>query len=228
MDSIASQLSEKLSEPSNGKIKIVFADEHPIVCEGLSALLAKQPDMEILSSMQTGTEDSGPLDQQHPDIVLVDFAVPASLFKMVEKHPSAKIVVFTASQSEEHIYQAVHAGACGYLLKTAPLEQIIDCIRSVFRGQSWIPQTVGELLARRMASPQLTRRERDVLFAMSQGRSNKEIGLFLGVSEGTVKVHMTHILEKLKVSGRTEAIAAATSRGLISFTAQATSKPQYA
>ena len=128
----------------------------------------------------------------------------------------AKIVVFTDKRSEEHIYQAIQAGARAYLDKKAPLNEILDCIRTVNEGQTWIPQPIAELLARRMTSPQLTAREHQVLLQMAQGKNNKQIGMALGLRDGTVKVHMTHILGKLKVTGRLEALAAATSRGLIS------------
>src|ERR1041385_2398719 len=194
--------------PQSGlqKISILIADERPIIREGVMALLGNQADMEIFDATK-GVD---------PNIVLFDFAPSISAYVIAKKYPSAKLVVFTDSQGEEHIYQAIQAGARGYLDKCASLEQILDCIRTVERGQTWIPQQVAELLARRMSTPQLTRREQEVLFQMAQGKSNKQIGLALGLSEGTVKVYMTHILGKLKVSGRLEALAAATARGLIS------------
>jgi two-component system NarL family response regulator len=187
------------------KINILIADERPIVQEGMIALFGSQPDMEVVNAEAV----------VNPDVVFYDFAPFLSTFGIVKKYPSAKVVVFTDCQSEEHIYQAVQAGARAYLDKSASLQQILDCIRTVMRGQTWIPQHIAELLARRMMIPQLTRREQSVLFEMAQGKSNKQIGLALGLSPGTVKVHMTHILGKLKVSGRLEALAAATARGLV-------------
>ena len=198
------------------KISIFVVDDRPIVREGVMALLASQADMEVVNTLQDGKLDLSAQEGAHPDVILFDFAPNTSVFGIAKKYPSAKIIVFTDWQSEEHIYQAIQAGARAYLDKRSPLGMILDCIRTVTRGQTWIPQEVAELLARRMAAPRLTRREQDVLFEMAQGKSNKQIGTALCLSEGTVKVYMTHILGKLKVSGRLEALAAATERGLVS------------
>jgi two-component system NarL family response regulator len=189
----------------------------------LTALLQGLPDKEIAAVISDPAAAPQAYNELLPDVVLFGLGnAPAESLRAVtsirNSHPSARVIIFTASQSEEHIYRAVQAGARGYLLTTAPVEQILACLEAVFRGQSWIPRVIGEALARRMAAPELTRREREVLFAMAEGKSNKEIGAGLHVSEGTVKVHMTHILEKLKVNGRTEALAAAAARGLVSLT----------
>jgi DNA-binding NarL/FixJ family response regulator len=196
------------------KIRVLVEDDCPIVRKGMIALLTGQVDMEMVNISRENESDlSAPGVQPH--IVLFDFDRSVSAVDIAKKFPSAKLVVFTDRQNEEHIYRAIQAGARGYLDKRAPLQGILDCIRTVTEGQTWIPQQVAERLAKRMATPQLTRREHEVLLQMAQGKSNKEIGVALRLSEGTVKVHMTHILGKFKVGGRLAAATLATSRGLI-------------
>jgi len=218
----------------NGKsIRILIADEQPVVREGLAIILKKQGGMRIVGQVDGLVSAIQLCGSVVPDVVLFDFG--ASLLEnvraivlLLEMMPTLKIIVFTASQSEETIYQAVQAGAHGYLLKSSPPEKIIDCISSVVRGERWFPQAISEALVRRMAAPELTPREREVLAAMAEGKSNREIGESLKVSEGTVKVHMTHILEKLRVDGRTAALAAAAARGLISLVTRPTARNGHA
>lgn len=203
-------------------IRVLIADEQPVVREGIASLLSQHPGITVVAKVEDGNAVLQSLTELQPDVVLFDplsCGVEAlrAFFGVLERYPGTRTVVFTASVSEEHVYQAVKAGACGYLLKTSPPQDIVSCIQSVARGQNWIPSAVREILARRLAAPELTRRERDVLEAMAQGKSNREIGEALAVSEGTVKVHVTHILSKMKVGGRTEALAAAAARGLISL-----------
>jgi len=213
---------------SNGlagkQIRILIADEQPVVREGLAALLTQQSDMTVAACVPNGISAADAFEELLPDVVLFDMAEfnqqnCRAVFEILKRHRSARIVVFTASYGEELVYQAMQSGARGYLLKTSPVEEIVACIHSVAREQSWIPRAIEEILARRMAAPKLTRRETDVLSAMAEGRSNREIASALNLSEGTVKVHVTHILEKLQVGGRTGALAAAASRGLISWPA---------
>jgi two-component system NarL family response regulator len=127
----------------------------------------------------------------------------------------ARLVIVTLLESEEDIYRALRAGALGYVLKAATADQLICCIEAVAGGCTWIPTEVGAKLAKRVTDQSLTMREMDVLRAVTLGKSNKEIGVVYNISEGTVKVHMTHIFEKLKVTGRTEAINVAVKRGLV-------------
>ena len=129
--------------------------------------------------------------------------------------PGARLLMFTTCQSEEDVYRAVRAGAQGYVFKNAPTEELVQSIRAVGSGQQWIPLMAAAHLARRIADRELTMREQEVLVAITSGKSNKEIGVALNISEATVKVHVTHILEKLKASGRTEAIRLAVQRGLV-------------
>jgi two-component system NarL family response regulator len=131
--------------------------------------------------------------------------------------PEARLIIVTSYQREEDIYHALSAGAKGYLLKDAPRDDIIDCIQTISEGGAWIPPAVGAKLAKRLTNRQLTSREAEVLRAVAVGKCNKEIGSVLNISEATVKVHVTHILEKLRVSGRAEAINVAMKKGLVSI-----------
>ena len=140
-----------------------------------------------------------------------------AVMSIYEREPAARMVIVTSYQSEEDIYRALRAGAQGYILKDAPSEDLIDCIHAVGDGKSWIPPAVGAKLARRVTERPLTARETEVIRALAKGKSNKEIGVALNISEGTVKVHVTHMLEKLKVTGRTEAIGEAVKRGLVTM-----------
>jgi DNA-binding NarL/FixJ family response regulator len=138
-----------------------------------------------------------------------------AVISICERVPSARLVIFTTCQGEEDIYRAMRAGAYGYLPKDASLAELVECIRAVAEGKRWIPLAVAARLGKRIAAKALTLRELEVMRELSSGKSNKEIGAVLDISEATVKVHMTHILEKLKVTGRTEAINAAMRRGLV-------------
>ena len=210
----------------NGKsIKILIADEQPVAREGLAAILKKHGGMRVVGQVERLVSASEVCGAVAPDVVVFDFGTSLldsvrAMVALLEMVPALKIIVFTASQNEETIYQAVQAGAHGYLLKSSSPEKIVECVSSVVRGERWFPEAISEALVRRMAAPELTPREREVLAAMAEGKSNREIGEALKVSEGTVKVHMTHILEKLRVEGRTGALAEAAARGLISLAAR--------
>lgn len=206
----------------DGKIRVLIADEHPIVGEGLVSLLGKQSEIEIVANVRNAADVIQVFEALLPDVVLVDFTpspipVIPIISKILATQSTARIVIFTASMNEQHIHATLKAGVKGYLHKTSSLDDIVSCIHTVFNGQAWVPQNIADVLARRLASPSLTRREQDVLIAMATGKSNKQIGVALQLSEGTVKVHVTHILEKLKVSGRTQALATAAVRGLVSL-----------
>jgi len=213
--------SDKEREITAGRVSVLVADEHPIVLQGLTALLGQQPDLEVVMQARSGEAAVQYFAEFSPDIGLFDFQLAGisgiqAMQSILEVQPKAKIIIFTACQGEEHIYRSIEAGARGYLLKTSSAEEIIACIHTVHQGQTWIPPAIGATLARRLAAPELTKREREVLNVLSAGKSNKQIGITLNMSEGTVKVHITHILEKLKVDGRTEALNVAFARGLIS------------
>jgi two-component system NarL family response regulator len=201
-------------------ITVLVADDHPLVREGIVAVIDRQADMHVIAETSNGHETVERFLTVLPDIGLIDLRMPGvdgiEVIRALRRElPSARLVVLTSYETPEDIYRALRAGAQAYLLKICTKEELLECMRAVFSGRSWIPPNVGAKLAERIVAQDLTRRETDVLAALSIGRSNKEIGALFAISEATVKVHITHILEKLRVSNRTEAINVATLRGLV-------------
>ena len=191
-----------------------------MVREGLATLINRRSDMRVVAEAANGREAVEKFLAHSPDIALLELRLPIMdgvevVMSICEKMPAARLVIFTTCKGEEDIYRAVKAGAFGYLLKETPLNEVVECIRAVARGTRWIPPGVAAMLGKRVADRALTARELEVIRALTSGKSNKEIGTLLDISEATVKVHITHILEKLKVTGRTEAINVAMRRGLV-------------
>lgn len=203
-------------------LTVLVADDHPVVREGLITIINRQQDMHVIAEAVNGREAVDRFLAQRPDVALIDLRMPGidgieAVIEIWEKTDSPHLVILTTYAMEEDIYRAMHAGALGYVLKSAATGELVECIRTVAKGNSWVPPTVGAKLANRVANRELTMREGEVLRLMAGGKSNKEIGVALNISEGTVKVHMTHILEKLKAGGRTEAIALAVRKGLVTL-----------
>jgi len=201
-------------------ITVLIADDHSLVREGIAAVINRQQDMQVIAEASNGHEAVERFLATLPDIGLLDLRMPMAdgidAIRTIRREvPGARLVVLTSYETEEDIYRALRAGAQGYLFKCCTKVELLECIRAVCCGRSWIPPDVGAKLAKRVVAPDLTRRENDVLGALSIGKSNKEIGTLFDISEATVKVHMTHILEKLHVSSRTEAINVAAGRGLV-------------
>lgn len=203
-----------------GVLTVLVADDHPVVREGLVSLISREPGMRVVAEASNGREAVEQYFKHRPAVTLLDLRMAGvdgitALISICEKEPSARIAVISSYQLEEDIYRVLRAGALGYILKDATAKQLADCIRGVSEGKTWVPPQIGARLARRVADRELTLRETQVLSAVAAGKSNKEIGTAFNISESTVKVHMTHILEKLKVTGRTEAINVAVKRGLV-------------
>ena len=204
------------------QLTILVADDHPMVREGLVTVINRQSDMRVVAEAANGREAVEKFVELRPDISLLDLRMPVmdgieAAMSIYEHASVARLVIVTSYESEEDIYRALQAGAQGYVLKDAPVEDLINCIYTVLDGKTWIPPVVGAKLAKRVTERSLTTREMEVIRALAKGKSNKEIGVALNISEGTVKVHVTHMLEKLKVTGRTEAIGAAVKRGLVTM-----------
>lgn len=201
-------------------ITVLVADDHPIVRAGLSALINGQDDMRVVTQAASGREAVEQYFTYRPKIALLDLRMSLMdgievLNAICERDLTCRVVIISSYQNEEEIYRSLRAGAKGYILKDAAVDEIVDCIRTVSGGRTWIPPVIGAKLAKRISDQDLTPREADVLHAVVMGKSNKEIGVLFNISEATVKVHMTHILEKLRVTGRTEAINVAIKRGLV-------------
>ncbi len=222
-----SERSSRLrSSATDKQFTVLVADDHPVVREGLAALINRRPDMLVIAQATNGREAVEQFFAQRPKVALLDLRMP--LMDGVEavrairgKAPLAHLAIVSTFQNEQDIYRAVQAGAQGYVLKDTPAEDLVQCIRTVGNGGTWIPPVVAAKLAKRVATQQLTPRELEVLGKVASGKSNKEIGMALNISEATVKVHVTHILEKLKAAGRTEAVGVAVKQGLVDLSGTA-------
>jgi two-component system, NarL family, response regulator len=205
---------------SGTTIRVLLADDHPVVREGLRALITRRSSMCVVAEAKNGAEAFKLFGRYRPDVALIDLRMPeldgVDAIKAIREHfPAARIIVLTTFDGDEDIYRALRAGAKAYLLKDVGREELLECIRLVHEGRTYLPSGVATKLAERVAGSGLTERELDVLRLMATGKSNKEIGSALTVSEGTVKTHVNNILHKLNVSGRTEAVASAIKRGIV-------------
>ena len=202
------------------KIRVLIADDHVTVREGLAAMIGRQPDMMVIGEAANG-RDAVDLWQKHrPDVALLDLRMPmldgvGVIDEVRRQDASARVVVLTTFDADNEISRAIKAGAKGYLLKDAQREELLECIRKVHAGEICIPPALVAKLAAGLSSEPLTGRELDVLTLLARGKSNKEISVNLYISETTVKSHLRSIFTKLNVLSRTEAIAAASRRGLV-------------
>lgn len=203
-------------------IRIVVADDHVTVREGLVAIIGRQLEMRVVGEAADGEQAVRAWLEHRPDVMLLDLRMPvldgpAALEEIRAQDPQARVLVLTTFDSDSEISRAVKGGARGYLLKDAPREELLDGIRRVHAGEVYFPSTIVAKLATTISAQRLTRREVDVLTMLSRGTSNKLIGTQLHISETTVKAHLRAIFSKLHVKTRTEAVAAANQRGLIRF-----------
>ncbi len=210
----------KTTHLEDGKIRILIVEDHHVVRQGFIALLKTIPDFEVVAEASSGEQAIEHFADQQPDITLMDLRLPGmggveAITRIRQAYPEARIIVLTTFDGDEDIYRALQAGARGYLLKGMDLEELITAIRTVHRGKSRIPAAVAERLAERLAGPALTERETDVLRLIVAGRSNKEIGAALFISEATVKTHINNMLSKLGVTDRTQAATTALQRGIV-------------
>jgi two-component system NarL family response regulator len=211
-----------LAEQSDrgSKIRVLIADDHVTVREGLAAIIGRQPDMTMVGEAATGRAAVELWRQRCPDVTLLDLRMPildgvGAMLEIRELHAGARIVVLTTFDTDHDIARAVRAGAKGYLLKDAQREDLLECIRRVHAGETCIPPALVAKLAAAVSSEALTARELHVLTLLAHGNSNKEIAACLSISEATVKSHLRSIFQKLNVLSRTEAIAVASRLGLI-------------
>ena len=212
----------KSSTVETDKIRVLIADDHVTVLEGLAAIIGRQPDMMVVAEAADGQEAVDLWTEHHPDVTLLDLRMQTldgvGVIENIRKQDaSARVIVLTTYDSDTEILRAIKAGTKAYLLKDARREELLDCIRRVNRGETCIPASLAEKLAAGLSSESLTGRELNVLELLAQGKSNKEIGVNLYISETTVKSHLRSIFRKLNVLSRTEAITVASRRGLIRF-----------
>jgi two-component system NarL family response regulator len=203
------------------KISVLIADDHPVVRQGLATILKSQKDIKVVAEAADGEEACELYEQLSPDVLLLDLRMPKKdglqvVAQLVARRGSKpQIIVMTVYETEEDIRQALKAGAKAFLVKTVHPQQIREAVRRVAQGESFLPPEIGLKLAESMCHSELSKRETQVLQYLAHGRSNKEIGRALYISEGTVKHHVKSILRKLDAIGRSEAMAIATRRGLI-------------
>jgi len=206
--------------PRADKIRVLIADDHTTVRAGLASIIDMEPDMIVVAEATNGREAVDLWRKHCPDVTLLDLRMPkldgvGVIDEIRQEETSARIIILTTYDADNDIYRAIKAGAKGYLLKDARREELLDCIRKVNRGETSVPQALVEKLAAGMSSETLTGRELGVLMLLARGKSNKEIGANLFISETTVKGHLRNIFTKLNVLSRTEAITVASRRGLV-------------
>ena len=211
---------KKTSSAKKERIRILIADDHSVVREGLVSLIKRKSDMVVVAEASNGREAVDLWKKHRPDITLLDLRMPeldgvGAIKEIRELDETAHVIVLTTFDGDEDIYRAIKAGAKAYLLKDTARDALVDCIRRVHAGETYLPPTLAAKLAERVSGEALSVREIEVLRRIAAGKSNKEIGAELFISEGTVKSHVKSIFAKLDVVSRTEAVATATRRGWI-------------
>jgi two-component system NarL family response regulator len=201
-------------------VPVLIADDHPVVREGLACIINHEPDLQVVAEAGSWPEAMEKIAVHRPELAILDLRMPgmeaADAIPVIrEKSPATRIIVLTSFEGDEDIYQALRAGATGYLPKAAGKEVLRECIRAVREGKTWIHPSAASKLVDRMQTPEITSREVEVLQFVAVGKSNKEIGCLLGIAESTIKAHVNHILAKLGVDGRVAATVLALQRGIV-------------
>ena len=204
---------------ATAKFGVLVVEDHPIMRLGIAAIINAQPDMKVCAQAESGIEAVRMFRTHRPDVTLMDLRLPGmsgldALRAIRKDDPAARCVVLTTYEGDEDIHQCLAAGAAGYLIKAMSHETLVDALRKVHAGTRFLPAPVAESLAMRTPNSDLSPREREVLSIMVQGKSNKVIAGALGITEATVKCHVSVILERLGVTDRTQAVIAALQRGL--------------
>lgn len=204
----------------NNPIRLLIVDDHVMIRLGLAALMAEEPDIEIVGEATNGTEAIALFDKLMPDVTIMDGILPDlhgvdATRSIVAKHPQAKVILVSINESSEDIHRAIEAGAAGYVPKSQNQDVIVRAIRAVAAGQRFLEPELARRLAARVSSNTLSQREIEVLRLVAEGMVNKQIGTELGLSENTVKTHIARIMGKLNVHDRTSLAMKAVSLGLL-------------
>ncbi len=202
------------------RITVLIVDDHPVVRDGLDAMLSTESDIEIVGEAGTGKEALASIPKVRPAIVLMDLLLPditgtEVIQQICERNSDIGFIVLTTVAGDEEIYRALEAGARGYLFKDMARTELIQAIRTVHRGRRYIPSQVGARIAEMLPRPELSSREIEVLQHVAAGLRNKQIAHELHISETTINAHIKHILEKLNAMDRTHAVTIALRRGII-------------
>jgi len=203
-----------------GTIRVLVVDDHPIVRLGMTAIIDAQPDMTVVGQASDGEEAIRLFDSLHPDVTLMDLRLPGvggvqAIRNIRTRHPDAKCLVLTTYEGDEDIFQALQAGAVGYLVKGMAHDVLVKGLRQVYEGRQYVPSEIAQRLNQRNPLAALSGREQQVLTYLAQGKSNKSIAELLGITEATVKHHVSVILQQLNVEDRTQAVLVALRRGLV-------------
>lgn len=200
--------------------RVLIVDDHPVIQAGLMSMLSTHPEVKVMGSASSGEEALARMEEDMPDVVLLDLRMPGMtgidvLRAMREKKAGARAIVLTSFETDENIYRAIQVGAQGYLLKDTGQREMLQAIATVHGGRKYIPAQIAARLAERMMRSSLTTRELEILNMLSKGLTNKQIGRVLSISDNTVRNHVNSILEKLEVADRTEAVTVAIQQGII-------------
>ena len=201
-------------------IRVLVADDHPVVRAGLGAVIAEQDDLELVAEAENGAKAVDLFREHHPDVALMDLRMPVmdgveAIRAITTEFPDARILALTTYEGDADIRRALEAGASGYLLKDMLLTEVLTAVRAVWRGERVIPIAVAARLAEFPERSDLTDREAEVLQLVARGLSNKEVARAIGRTDETVKIHLKNAFAKLNVADRTEAVTVALTRGLI-------------
>lgn len=203
------------------KISVMVVDDHPLIRVGITAIVNARADMTVVAQAGTGEEALELFHRHKPDVTLMDLRLPGKLggveaiAAMRATQPEARFIVVTTYDGDEDIHRALEAGAQGYIIKGMPYQTLVEAVQRVYSGKRFLPPPVVSALASRMPDSDLSPREMEVLHLLTAGNSNKEIALALGITEATVKSHVSTILMRLGVDDRTQAVVTALQRGLV-------------
>jgi DNA-binding NarL/FixJ family response regulator len=203
------------------KMKVMIVDDHPLMRVGIAAIINARGDMTVVAQAGTGEEAVALFQRHKPDITLMDLRLPGemggveAIAAIRSKSPRARFIVVTTYDGDEDIHRALEAGAQGYVIKGMPYQTLVDALQKVHSGGRFLPPPIARALASRTPHSDLSSRELEVLHLLVSGNSNKEIANLLGITEATVKSHVSAILMRLDVEDRTQAVVAALQRGLV-------------
>lgn len=207
-----------MNEPE--RIRLLSVDDHPLVREGIAAMINDQLDMQMVATAASGKEAIQRFREHQPDVVLMDVRLPDmsgidAMITIRSDFPDARVIIVTSSEGDAEMQRALEGGARGYVLKSMPPKDLLEAIRRVHMGKKAIPPEIADRLANHYGDEALTGREIEILQQVAEGNRNKDIAEKLFISEGTVKIHLKHIMGKLGASDRTQAITIAVRRGII-------------